>query len=210
MVYAKNDSNALARVSVVSFNDILLDIHVQRDAADVFDYRTDISGVEESHLQTKNGAVPFDVVQQKVLDLISRDTILVGHSKHSDLRALRSQQRKIVDTALLFQVAGGQQNGRHKLHSLASLLRWKIVLRGVDAVGAHDPQQDAEWALQSKLYEAYIFPRRTEALKLESCPMKIFLYDIPRGTELADIQALVGHVDVGEIGYRLGNESSGK
>ncbi|CAE7757343.1 rex4, partial [Symbiodinium pilosum] len=55
MVYAKDDKDALARVSVVSCSGVIYDAHVQKRAEDVLDYRTRISGVEAHHLLAENG-----------------------------------------------------------------------------------------------------------------------------------------------------------
>jgi DNA polymerase III epsilon subunit-like protein len=209
MVYAKGDPNALARVSVVSFGGTLLDAYVHRLPGAILDYRTPISGVEAKHLTQENGATTFEAVQEKVLALITSETILVGHALQNDLRALRIMHHKIVDTAFLFAVEGKAQTQKHKLHSLVSLMKKKVAtlaLAGADQ--AHDSKQDATWALQLALYEASIHPHRTGPLKLETFPTKVFLSEIPKGTTSSDIQALFRGGDVGEIHYQL--EPSGE
>jgi len=207
MVYAKDDPNALARVSVVSFAQTLLDAYVRRAPEEILDYRTPISGVEAHHLLEENGAMSFEAVQEKVLDLISPETILVGHALQNDLRALRIVHHKIVDTALLFTVEGKNHWQKHKLHNLVSLMRPKVAtLQTVIADGAHDSRQDAEWALQIALYEASIHPRSTEPLKLQPFPTKIFLSEIPQGTAALELQALFAGGDVSEISYQLQGE----
>jgi len=204
MVYAKDDPNALARVSVVSVAGSLLDVFVQRPAEDVLDYRTEISGVEPRHLLEENGAVTFEVAQAKVLALISPETILVGHALQNDLRALRICHLKIVDTALLYAVEGKSQWRKHKLHSLVSLMKPKVAtLQSVNVDAAHDSRQDAEWAFQLALYEASIFPRRTAALKLESFPVKVFLSEIPQGASKAELKAIFGRGVVSDVSYQL-------
>jgi len=204
MVYAKDDPNALARVSIVSVSGTLLDLYVRRDPAGILDYRTPISGVEPKHLLEENGALPFEVVQEKVLDSISPETILVGHALQNDLRALRMCHLKIVDTALLFTVEGKDHWQKHKLHSLVSLMRPKVAtLQSVVFGEAHDSRQDADWALQIALYEASIHPRRTGPLKQESFPTKIFLSEIAQGTAASEVQALFRGGDVSEISFQL-------
>lgn len=211
MVYCRDDPYALARVSVVSTSSSLLDVHVQRDEADVLDFRTRISGVEASHLSADNGALRFEEVQQRVLDLISPETILVGHSLQSDLKALKIRHDRILDTALIFRVEGGPRF-KHKLHSLVSIMSSKVgTFRSCGigmspshlASGPHDPGQDARWSLQLSLYEASIHPRITPPLKLESFPTRIFLTEVPKGTAMAELKALFGSGTLSEIDFQL-------
>lgn len=204
MVYAKDDPNALARVSVVSFSDTVLDLYVERSCGDILDFRTPISGVKPHHLLQENGALPFSEIQQRVLKLISPDTILVGHALQNDLRALQIQHNTIVDTALLFAVDGGGPWQKHKLHSLVSLMRAKVAtLETVSDKSAHDSRQDATWALEIALYEASIFPRRTGPLKLETFPTRVILTEIPPGFGEAELQALFRSGEVSEVEYQL-------
>lgn len=205
MVYAKDDPNALARVSVVSVGQVLLDVNIKRTVADdVLDYRTPVSGVLEHHLREENGAVSFDEAQEKVLNCISPDTILVGHALQNDLRALRIMHTKVVDTALLFTVEGKSQWRKHKLHSLVSIMKPKVAtLATADPDASHDSIQDAEWALQLALYEASVFPRQTAPLQLETHPTKVFLSEIPKGTKHEELQAIFGQGNVAEVFYQL-------
>lgn len=207
MVYAKDDKDALARVSVVSCSGVIYDAHVQKKAEDVLDYRTRISGVEAHHLLPENGALPFDQVQREVLDLISVETILVGHSLHKDLRALKIQHAKIVDTALIFAVEGGSHRRRHKLNSLVTLMRRQVPTLQPVRPGAHDPRQDAQWALQLALYEASIHPSTTKPLKLLSFPKTIFLSEIPKGTTSKELGAFFAHGACAEVNFHLQPET---
>lgn len=206
MVYAKDDKDALARVSVVSCSGVIYDAHVQKRAEEILDYRTRISGVESHHLLAENGALPFDQVQKEVLDLISVETILVGHSLHKDLRALKIQHAKIVDTALIFAVEGGTHRRRHKLNSLVTLMRRQVPTLQPVRPGAHDPRQDAQWALQLALYEASIHPATTKPLKLLSFPKTIFLSEIPKGTTAKELGAFFAHGTCAEVNFHLQSE----
>jgi len=214
MVYMKGDNNALARVSIVGFGGVLLDAHVLRRPEDVLDYRSHISGVKSEHLLEENGAMPFEKVQEQVLARLAPTTILVGHSLQSDLRALGIRHDRIVDTALLFLVEGmAGRRRRHALTSLVSLMKPHVTtLRNHASLrnAAHDPRQDAEWSLQLALYEASIHPRSTKPLPLEAFPLKIFLAEVPRGTERTDLQALFPGGVMGEIDYQLQAEDSGE
>jgi len=210
MVYAKDDTNALARASVVSFSGQLYNAYVLRDKDKVLDYRTSVSGVEAHHLLPENGALTFEEVQEQVLALISPETILVGHALQNDLKALRICHTKVVDTALLFKVQGKTDWQKHKLRSLVSLMRSKVAtLQNFSPDAPHDSRQDADWALQLALYEASIYPKATAPLKLQTFPKKIFISEIPMGTGKAEVQALFRGGVVGEISFQL-QEDIGK
>ncbi|KAG8685711.1 hypothetical protein FRC11_010188, partial [Ceratobasidium sp. 423] len=63
----------------------MLETYVQ-PTEPVTDYRTAYTGIKEEHLSSPQ-ALPFDVVQAKVRDLIS-GYIIVGHSLWDDLSVM--------------------------------------------------------------------------------------------------------------------------
>lgn len=207
MIFVKGNSSALARVSVVTVKGTLLDAYVHWPRESILDYRTQISGVEAHHLLVENGALPFETVQERVLRLLAPETILVGHSLHNDLKALRMVHTKIVDTALIFTVPGEHTWKKHKLHSLVSIMRDRAATlkSTVDSKG-HDSRKDAEWALQLALYEASIFPRYTGPQKLETFPTKVFLSEIPHGAGQSELQSLFAGGEISDIIYQLATE----
>ncbi|KAJ2650112.1 3'-5' exonuclease [Coemansia sp. RSA 1250] len=80
----KGCRSMLARVSIVNYyGHVILDTFV-KPTEPVTDYRTWISGVRKSDLQTGR---EFAEVQQQVADLL-KDRILVGHALKNDLAAL--------------------------------------------------------------------------------------------------------------------------
>eukprot|EP00927_Polykrikos_kofoidii_P047230 TRINITY_DN4132_c0_g1_i3.p1 TRINITY_DN4132_c0_g1~~TRINITY_DN4132_c0_g1_i3.p1 ORF type:complete len:1076 (-),score=211.51 TRINITY_DN4132_c0_g1_i3:190-3096(-) len=204
MVRSRDCPNALARVSVVDIGSMLLDVYVQHAACDVLDYRTAISGVEPKHLLPESGAVPFETAQDKVLQLLHPETILVGHALQNDLSSLRIIHPKVVDTALLFSVEGEGQWKKHRLHSLVSMMKTKVAtLQTVCTDKAHDSRQDASWALELALYEASIYPMCTRPLKRESFPLKVLLSEIPVGSTQAELKAIFGRGTVSEVAFQL-------
>ena len=65
-------------------------------------------------------------VQTLLRLLISKDTILVGHSFDNDLRALRLFHDRIIDTSALFLHLSGYPY-KHSLKKLAKdILSWDI------------------------------------------------------------------------------------
>jgi RNA exonuclease 4 len=78
--------SALARVSIVNWDEqIVLDTYV-RVTEPVTDYRTFVSGIREEHVMSEE-AMPLDYVQNLVAGIL-RGKILIGHGLENDLKAL--------------------------------------------------------------------------------------------------------------------------
>lgn len=79
--------SAVGRVTVVNWeNQIVLDTFVKVAPEDVFDYRTEVTGIT-AELLAMTSAIRFDNVRSKVGNLI-KGKILVGHGVEVDLHAL--------------------------------------------------------------------------------------------------------------------------
>ncbi|CAO3597594.1 unnamed protein product [Absidia cylindrospora] len=84
--------SALARASLVNYNGaVLLDIFVKPQEK-VTDYRTFVSGITPELL--KNGCT-FKEAQQQIADII-KDTVLIGHAVHNDLKVLMLRHPKLL------------------------------------------------------------------------------------------------------------------
>ncbi|CCH60488.1 hypothetical protein TBLA_0C06960 [Henningerozyma blattae CBS 6284] len=95
----------LTRVSVINFNmTVVYDTLVKPDVP-IIDYLTEYSGITEESL--KNVTTKLKDVQKKLLEIISSDDILIGHSLQSDLRVLKLRHPRIVDTAVSFDHKAG-------------------------------------------------------------------------------------------------------
>jgi len=82
-------TSALARVSVVDYNNaVVFDTYVKVDEP-VTDYRTFISGIREEHLQS-DLAMGFEQCQGIIKKLL-QNKILVGHALKNDMAVLQSQ-----------------------------------------------------------------------------------------------------------------------
>lgn len=78
--------SALARVSLVNFeNQVVLDTYVKVDEG-VTDYRTFVSGIEPKHIRS-NSAMPLQKVQRLVSNILN-GKILVGHGLENDLKVM--------------------------------------------------------------------------------------------------------------------------
>jgi RNA exonuclease 1 len=90
----------LTRLSLVDGNGfLLLDMYV-RPALPITDYRSQWSGVTADIMD--NVTHTLQEAQVALLRLVPKETILVGHSLDSDLRAMRVSHCLCIDTAVLY------------------------------------------------------------------------------------------------------------
>lgn len=120
---------------------VLLDAFVL-PAGEVLNYRTEFSGVDASTL--KDVTTTLLQAQIAMLRLVSANTILVGHSLDSDLRALHIHHPCCVDTAIVFPHARGFPLRKKLRHLALDCLQMTIQS---DKQG-HDSREDALAALQ--------------------------------------------------------------
>ncbi|UYV65179.1 REXO1 [Cordylochernes scorpioides] len=121
------DGLELIRVSVV--NSRLQSVYetLVKPANPVLDYNTRFSGLTAEDLATVTTRIHN--VQAALINLFSNQTILVGHSLESDLRALKLIHRKVVDTSLIFPHRLGLPYKR-SLRNLMAEFCSKIIQNG--------------------------------------------------------------------------------
>jgi RNA exonuclease 1 len=87
----------LARISLIDEDlNIIMDEIVQ-PSHPILDYLTRYSGIREETLA--GVTTTLHDIQQKLLDIIYQETILVGHSLECDLKTLRIAHPKVIDTS---------------------------------------------------------------------------------------------------------------
>ncbi|CAK6435404.1 unnamed protein product [Pipistrellus nathusii] len=127
----------LTRVSVVdSAGRVVFDSFV-RPQRPIVDHNTRFSGVTAAHLARTS--VSLRDVQAVLLALFNADTILIGHSLHSDLLALKLTHRTVLDTSVLFPHHLGLPY-RRSLRSLAAQHLGRVIQ---DGVHGHNSIEDA-------------------------------------------------------------------
>eukprot|EP00854_Cymbomonas_tetramitiformis_P010428 gene10428-12333_t len=79
--------------------DILIDEYV-RPVSQVINFRTSVTGVTQKLVNS--AAWTASQAQSEVLRIVHAEDILIGHSLNNDLKALKIQHQRVVDSSLLF------------------------------------------------------------------------------------------------------------
>ncbi|XP_030765961.1 RNA exonuclease 1 homolog [Sitophilus oryzae] len=118
----------------------------------IIDYNTRFSGITKEQMDKTSTSILQ--VQANILHLCNSETILVGHSLESDMKALKIIHSSIVDTSVLFPHKMGLPHKR-ALRALASEYLKKIIQNDVSG---HDSAEDAiacmeliKWKLKEEL-----------------------------------------------------------
>lgn len=116
----------LARVSIVDVK--LKDVYeaLVKPEAEILDYNTRWSGLNEQSYAQPNDAKTLRQVQSDLLGMFNTDTILIGHSLESDFKALKLVHSCVVDTSVVFPHKAGPPLKR-ALRNLMSEYLQKII-----------------------------------------------------------------------------------
>ncbi|KAH7060798.1 hypothetical protein B0J12DRAFT_565601 [Macrophomina phaseolina] len=134
----------LTRISVVDWDEnVVMDEFVKPERP-ITDYLTPYSGITEEKLAKVTTTLAD--IQKRLLEIITPQTILVGHSINSDLNALKMTHPFIVDTSFIYPHPRGPP--------LKCSLKWlsqkylnKEIQKGHGSSG-HDSVEDARSTLQ--------------------------------------------------------------
>ena len=139
MVLSTEGFDILARVAIVTEDEVLIDSFVRTDL-EVEDFRTEVSGVRPQDISS---APHIDEILPRVRDILEDALIIVGHDLGHDMEVLgiNFPADKIRDTAFYrpYLKNGGRSS---KLKDLAKKFLGKIIQDG-----EHDPAEDAKAAL---------------------------------------------------------------
>uniref|UniRef100_A0A7N0T9V1 Exonuclease domain-containing protein n=1 Tax=Kalanchoe fedtschenkoi TaxID=63787 RepID=A0A7N0T9V1_KALFE len=181
MVLCEDGTEALVKVCVVDRNlQVKLDELVKPDKP-VVDYRTEITGVSANDLE--GVSLTLSDVQQSLKRILSRGTILIGHGLNNDLKALKLEHARIIDTAYIFKYADAPIGRKPSLNNVCKFVLGCEVRKPGDP---HNCLDDARAAM--KIVVAKIERRLDEPIPLvqEDKPSvpgtesaKLFIHKIP-------------------------------
>ncbi|SMR44917.1 unnamed protein product [Zymoseptoria tritici ST99CH_3D1] len=134
---------SLTRVSIINWDgEVVLD-ELVKPADSITNYLTPYSGITASMLE--GVATTLEDIQQKLLTILTPDTILIGHSLNSDFNALQITHPYVIDTTLIFPHPRGPP--------LKSSLKWlaqkylnREIQKGHGSTG-HNSIEDARACL---------------------------------------------------------------
>ncbi|CAE6453937.1 unnamed protein product [Rhizoctonia solani] len=136
------DGKVLARVCAVDFysDKVVYDQLVLPDKP-VIDYLTQFSGITAEQLASVTHKLPD--AQAGLLELIDKDTIIIGHSLENDLRALKLAHPRCIDTSIIYKHPRGAPYKPGLKWLAQKWLNLDIQMKQ----GGHDPEEDARACL---------------------------------------------------------------
>ncbi|CAN4109613.1 unnamed protein product [Withania somnifera] len=148
MVLCQDGTEALVRICAVDSNlEVRLNEFVNPNKP-IANYRTEITGITAGDLDGVSCSLAD--VQTSMKKLLSHGTILIGHSLHNDLRALKIDHARVIDTSYVFKYQDQPPNRRPSLSNLCkSVLGFELRKTG----SPHNCLDDACTAMKLVLAE---------------------------------------------------------
>ncbi|GBM89979.1 Putative exonuclease GOR [Araneus ventricosus] len=143
------------KTSLVSINgEVLYDSYVQPNNP-ILDYNTAFSGVREEHL--RQVTTKLEDVQDQLLRLLNKDSILIGHGVENDLLALNLVHENVIDTSFVFP----HERGHPLKNSLKYLAETHLHKHIQDGYVGHNSIEDAKTCMELMLWKIYSETRAT-------------------------------------------------
>ncbi|XP_020582814.1 small RNA degrading nuclease 3-like isoform X2 [Phalaenopsis equestris] len=158
----------------------------------ISDYRTEITGVSAKDLEGVTCSLVD--IQGSMKKLLKHGTILVGHSAHNDLRALKIAHHRVIDTSYIFKYSEVRLTYTPSLNSLCkAVLGYEVRKEGEP----HDCRIDAEAAMKlvlAKLGHGFDEPLKIDkrvpdfshAMLLHKIPVEVPCQELKKGQNTKD------------------------
>ncbi|CAH8281006.1 unnamed protein product [Arabidopsis lyrata] len=200
MVTCDDGTEAVVRVGAVDRDlKVVLDKFVKPDKT-VFNYKTDITGVTAEDLERATLSVTD--IQKKLRRFLSQGTILVGHGLHNDLKVLRIDHARVIDTSFVFEFENAPKTHRPSLNNLCKAVLGQ-ELRMPDA--AHNCVHDAAASMKlvlavvekgvdttiQKSEEMLVAEKKRQEERQEAGKTQLFLHKIPHYVPSEELQGVL-------------------
>ncbi|KAJ3677280.1 hypothetical protein LUZ60_003004 [Juncus effusus] len=178
MVSCKDGTEALVRVCAVNRNlEVKLDTLVNPNKP-IDDYRTNITDISAEDLEEVT--VSLSDVQKLLKKILKKGTIVIGHSLHFDLLALKIDYPLVIDTTNIFKYSDLPLGASPSLNNLCKTILGKAVREDREP---HNCLNDAKAAMQivlQKLEKGYNEPLQVSSIYVsESDLAKLLVHRVP-------------------------------
>ncbi|XXG44486.1 hypothetical protein AAC387_Pa01g4277 [Persea americana] len=207
MVLCEDGTEAVVKVCAVDNNlEVIIDNLVKPNKA-IVDFRTEITGISAKDLEGITCSLTD--IQKSLKKLLSHGTILVGHSLHNDLQALKVDHARVIDTQLIFKY----QEAIHARPSLNNLCK-SVLGCGVRKEGApHNCLDDACAAMKlvlAKLKHGFDDPIAIETKNVPKADIaKLFLHKILVDVPSGELLKMFAEYNIVEVQWQLNSRARG-